>query len=343
MLTDFVQFVEMGKMEYQPSNWISPLIRLALLSTEKDFFKEYDRLDSKVADMLMHNYKKADIVKEFLQFRSEFHNNILSLRSITVGSRTELILVVHYLVREVVVESATETDKLDLLHTGMLNSLYFHRLYLNTYLTLLRSDPKLQEDIVESTQISAYSIFTGMDTWDLDEHTPAFVIKHTDKVSLSAMFTHYHSSYYVILEESRSKGDAGFLNATLSSAYYLGIAKTAPEDSDEKEKGSEFAMWLQDFLMKVLTMCKIFRQFNFGVNFQMVAEKIRETAVSLDMDEFLWLPYKADYWLADKLYSELLSGQQLQILDTANELESAIDSLEFKIANIKQDEDTEPQ
>lgn len=334
MLEDFVQFIEMGLWTHQPENWISPLIKLSLLSTEKDFYDEYDKLDSEIADMLMNNYPRAEIAKKFLQYRSEYHNNILCLKNITVGNRTELILAVHYLVREVVVESAQENDRLDLLHYGMMNVVMFHRIYLNTYFQLLKDDVKLQEDIVESTQVSRYNVFTLMDMDNIDEY-PAFNLKYTDKVSLSALFKHYQISYYVILEESE------FLNATKSAAYFLGVSKDAPEDSDDVHIGPNFAIWLEDFIMKILTFCKIFKDFYFGIDFQKVSDKISETANRLSLPYFDWLPYKTDLWMADKLYNDLQSNQQYQVQDTSRQLEIVIDSLDFRISNIKQDADNE--
>ena len=63
LLNDFVQFVTMPnfRMEYAPQNWISPLIKLSLLSStlEEDNKGKLRSLDQQVASLIMSGTSPA--------------------------------------------------------------------------------------------------------------------------------------------------------------------------------------------------------------------------------------------------------------------------------------------
>lgn len=336
LLKDFVDFISMGIMDYSPTNWISPLLKLSLLSSEnEDYFKEYSELDSQVANMLCMGLSNTTIVKNILEFKSELRNDVLSLKSVMVGDKPELTLLTHYLVREVVKESAEEAGATDLLYTGFRNTIIFHRLYLSSLLLETRQGSDApQEDLIDGTQISP-NIFTMALNQDLQE-VQLFDLKANTKIALNALFGHYQSSYYVTLVNSPK------VNAVSASEYYLMISKNAEVDSPDFFIGSDFAVWLEDCIMKIMTLSKVLGYRNLGINIQEIADKLRETANNAGSPVFLWLPYKTDYWVADKLYHQLTDKHSgyVNTHEVTTELESTLDNMGLKLANMKTSPET---
>lgn len=337
LLEDFVQFVEMPKtMQYVPHNWISPLLKLSLLSTEGDYKENFTKLDSEIAHQLMRGMPKASIVKMFLEYRSERHNNILCLRSITVGKQTELIIVVNYLVREVISESARETDHLNLVYAGLMNALVFHRLYLNSLLQYAKTSLNLIEDLIEGTQIG-HGLFKMFDNNDIEDFqtqqvlVPLFEVSNKAKSSLKAMFTHYQTSFNIILTESK------YLNAIEGLSYFL-ISNEKKETVLEEEVVEEipsYVSYLEDMIMKIITMCKIFDEHEIIVVIEKTVARLRDIALGLGSPAFQWLPYKFIYCVAAQTYQRLLECPLTSLQSLVDLLVAQIDDMEYKLRDVK--------
>lgn len=344
LLEDFVQFVEMpGMMQHVPPNWISPLIKLSLLSSESDFKEKFETLDSEVAKQLMKGTSKSSIVKMFLEYRSEKHNNILCLRNITVGKQTELIIVVNYMVREVISESAKETNHLNLVNAGLWNALVFHRLHLNSLLHYARTNLNLIDDMFDGTQMS-YNLFQMIDSTEIEDYkthelkVPLFEVPNKGKASLKAMFTHYQTSYNLLLTDSH------FLNALDGVSYFLlsheknsqRFEEGEAEAEEDEEEISAYMNILEDTIMKIITLCKVFDENEILVVIEKTAVKLRDIALGLDSSfTFQWLPFKVVYCMASLNFQKVLDSPLSSLQNAADLLVAQIDDMEYKLRDVK--------
>lgn len=342
LLEDFVQYVEMpGCMQNVPPNWITPLIKLSMLSSEEETKDDFQKLQSDVAIQLMRGTPKSSIVKMFLEYRSEKHNNILCLRNITVGKQTELIIVVNYLVREVISESAKETDHLDLMYSGLWNALLFHRLHLNSLLHYSKINLNLIDDMFDGTQIS-HNLFKMMDSNEIEDFVthqfkvPLFEVPNKGKASMKAMFTHYQTSYNILLTDSR------YLNALEGVSYFL-LTHEKKEDIWDEEQNNEdteeisaYMNHLEDTIMKIITMCKVFDENEILVVIERTAVKLRDIALGLGSSyTFQWLPFKVVYCTASLNYKKVLDSPAASLQYSTDLLVAQIDDMEYKLRDVK--------
>ena len=248
LLPEFVHFMGLKDIEY-PSDWLDSLVSLSILITGADILPEKIKekrkeLDKELATGRANKLEPWELMKIVIDSKFDQIYNIISIREINLGRKTEVVIMTNYLVREAFNELIKEGDNLGisvnmgkgdsclkLIHAALTNAIDFHRHFLCEIIKEVYPqafDSNVEEDIVFSNLLSGIEE-PVVGELVLDTQTPN---NYKNPGILHEIFDHYRSSYMVLFSEASTYN---YIKVSNWIKFYFGKAMEELENDAKSE------------------------------------------------------------------------------------------------------------
>ena len=255
LLPEFVHFMGLEDIEYK-SDWLDSLVRLAFLITDpdilpKDIKAKHDKLNKELIAGRANQREPRELMKIVIDSKFDQHYNIISIREINLGRKTEMVIMTNYLVREAINELIKEGENLEkggvmkkkgsdigkednclkFINAALTNAIHFHRHFLCEIIKEVNPqafDSNVEEDMVFSNLLSGIEEpVVGEKVLDIQTKN-----KCKDPGILHEIFDHYRSSYMVLFSEASTYN---YIKVSNWIKFYFGKAMEELENDAKSE------------------------------------------------------------------------------------------------------------
>ncbi len=318
-LQDYKEVIEHGLFAEFPSDWLSPLFKLAMITLDGPADQDtINNINSEIAAKKVGGTKDEDLIMYIFKLDLIKSTSLIQCKYERICGQLEILIFTNPVVRQLL-QNMTEAN--EMIYHGLLNALGYQQMILSSIIVVCKHYFYFMEELIEASTLNASEVWNDRQFADLQV---SYIERYDYTLEeLKEIFTHHDTNFRSMFSDEHSLSIGGLLRFI--------------QNHDDATYKQQVKQKIEDFVAKVLTATKICKEAKESVGYADVINRL------LNTDKYrrilTTLCFKVELFLADIVYTEVSQGHSTRPQQDKADLKEHIYQLERQIHEIDEGRD----